>query len=141
VRGARGGLVRYSSMTGTSAMRTHVRNVHRAESEAIERSIAVEGAKEEREADVAGRSSQAMDNGGSSVPCPSVETVVGVQDQPSRKRSQSYKLNTSPQSSSSKKRREEAKNEILLAVQSLQSHVAEVSASLDSLRDRVQNLL
>jgi hypothetical protein len=41
VRGPRGGLVRYSSATGTSAMRTHVRSVHSAVAISVERAIAV----------------------------------------------------------------------------------------------------
>lgn len=132
VRGARGGLVRYSSTSGTSAMRTHVRNVHRAEAEAIDRVLAASDSNE-----------QVTTTAVVTVPSPQSATLVHSPEHSHvRKRTLATLASSNPHlTTSSKKRRGDVKSEILLSIQSIEASMAGLYASVENLKSRIQALL
>lgn len=131
VRGARGGLVRYSSTTGTSAMRTHVRNVHREEAELVDRALSYSPSQDRPDNPLTG-----------TIPSPQSATLVHSPDHESmRKRPASTLTSAHPHVSATKRRREDVKTDILLSIQGIEAAMAGLYAAVESLKTKVQTFI
>lgn len=114
VRGSRSGLVRYSNTSGTSSMRTHVKNCHRKEAMALDRAVALvspDGGDTDRE--VAGVAS-------------STTGSTGKRSAPAESATEA-----------SKRMKGDSKAEILLSIQEIEGTIASLSGAVDELKRKV----
>jgi hypothetical protein len=131
VKGSRGGLVRYSSTSGTSAMRTHVKNVHPKEGMALDRALAMAAAAmtgigTDESLLKASRSNVANSDAVGSI-------SLGKRDSPGDEV-------TAPEQTFVKKRREESKAEILRSIHRIQATIDGLHSALEVVKRQMQSL-
>jgi hypothetical protein len=132
VRGSRGGLVRYSSTSGTSAMRTHVKNVHRKEAMALDRAVAIATPIS------GGADAGAGPDGASAVP--GGGGAGGVASSVAGKRGAPAGGTPPPGQGAQKRPRDEAHADVRRSIAELEGVVRSLHGALETLRRNVDSL-
>lgn len=133
VKGSRGGLVRYSSTSGTSAMRTHVRNVHQKEGMALDRAVAMAS----MQGAVGKESPLEVAEGGVGGEAAMAASVLGKR---AVERPDADAPAPGAGAEGVKRQRAEAKAEIARSLEEMQATIDGLQGSLDAVKRQVQSL-